>query len=256
MGLMRPVASDLQEKAHGTRRMSIRPGHAGPVMIDVVGKVLCGNHSPAQMLHRSPDLRLQPCGTSVARGDRTTKRAIGQLRAAKHRFERFHTPSGRTVHIVDLIHKAKTFVACASRRLVATMAMAAMAMVATSCRDAQATHVLEWRGRICQTPRHIFVVWNVSGCCGRGVCLVALMRFGSTKCRVRVLVRAHLLVPPADQPLVRREAGLPNVGLLRQTSQQYQPFWVAFDQFGGCVSPKFGWFPPNLGSVRPKWGQD
>ncbi len=85
------------------RRILSRPWHADEHVREVVSNTATGRQSPAQILQHSSDLRAE--FKRICREHRPLLTEQTNLRAAKHRFEMFQKPLGRTIRLFDCIHK-------------------------------------------------------------------------------------------------------------------------------------------------------
>eukprot|EP00959_Pyramimonas_sp_CCMP1952_P100511 2102691-Pyramimonas_sp.AAC.1 len=104
---------------------------------DIVTRTATGSSSPAQMLQHSTDLRND--FKQIFKEHRPDGVQIGNLRAAKHRFESFQKPLGRTIRLFDLLHRL-------------------MVQVANAKRDKQGNRAMEWLTWVSESPRHILLV--------------------------------------------------------------------------------------------------
>jgi hypothetical protein len=94
----------IRDKAHGSRRLMSRPWHADKMLNSVLRHFALSKTSPAQMIQHSPDLRAELKRICRMRMP-SNSREQGNLRAAKHRFESFQKPLGRTIRLYDCIHE-------------------------------------------------------------------------------------------------------------------------------------------------------
>ena len=90
----------LRDKAHGARRLASRPFAAIEPIKDVVMRCAHGRGSPAQMIHWSPELRLEWRNLVMRHG---MGHRVMNLRAAKHRYESFSKPLGRLSMLLNVM---------------------------------------------------------------------------------------------------------------------------------------------------------
>ncbi len=103
---------------------------------DVVSKLAMGSGSPAQMVQHSPDLRNMLKAICAER--RPHDKLLASLRAAKHRFESFQKPLGRSIRLFDCLHIL-------------------MVDIANCRRDKQGDRAMEWLAWVTATPRHLLL---------------------------------------------------------------------------------------------------
>lgn len=90
-------------------RITSRPWFSDKYCQEVVNMMARGRDSPAQMLHHSHDLRCM--FKEICSELQPNQRALTNLRAAKHRFESFQKPLGRTVRLFSCVHSLMVKVA-------------------------------------------------------------------------------------------------------------------------------------------------
>lgn len=101
----------IRDRAHGARRLASRPFAAVPELSRVSGEFFRCRGSPAQLVQRSPELRLV-FRKLVAK--HCMVQGVTNLRAAKHRYESWARPSGRCCILIVAIMKFA--VSCLSMR--------------------------------------------------------------------------------------------------------------------------------------------
>ena len=92
-------------------RILSRPWHADHFLKDIVEHAAYGRGSPAQMIQHSVDLRAEM--QRLSKELRPNVKGQNNLRAAKHRFESFQKPLGRTIRNFRIIHALMVGVALA-----------------------------------------------------------------------------------------------------------------------------------------------
>ena len=105
-------------------------------MFTVMSRMALGKSSPAQMVHHSPDLRAELRRICHERRGNTLE--TGNLRAAKHRFESYQKPLGRSIRLFDSIHQL-------------------MVQLAVGTNNVQKKRARQWLEWIAETPRHILL---------------------------------------------------------------------------------------------------
>ena len=90
--------SPVRDAAHSCRRFLSRPWGVDVVLRECVTNFARGSASPARMIQNSPDLQVR-FKEYVRKYRPELKQPVGNLRAAKHRFETFQKPLGRTIYL-------------------------------------------------------------------------------------------------------------------------------------------------------------
>jgi hypothetical protein len=111
-----------------------------------------GPQSPAQLIHRSPDLRAD-FGKILKTMEPDNKKYVSNLRAAKHRFESLQKPLGRTIKYFSAVHALMLRVAC----------------VRTSRPQQSAKQWLEF---VAETPRNVLMCALLADAADEGMLLV------------------------------------------------------------------------------------
>ena len=106
-------------------------------MKDILGRMARGKGSPAQMLRHSQELRDIFAGICNNMGP-NNQTQVTNLRAAKHRFESYQRPLGRTIRLLPCIHSL-------------------MLQVAVERADTSGATAREWLEWLAATPRHILL---------------------------------------------------------------------------------------------------
>ena len=109
----------LRDKAHASRRILSRPWKADSYLTEVMDMIASGPDCPAQMIQRSEDIKSQFLLILEAH-DPSNK--TQNLRAAKHRFESFQKPLGRTIRLFLPIHALMVRLAVRGRETLAKRA--------------------------------------------------------------------------------------------------------------------------------------
>ena len=109
----------LRDKAHASRRILSRPWKADSYLTEVMDMIASGPDCPAQMIQRSEDIKSQFLLILEAH-DPSNK--TQNLRAAKHRFESFQKPLGRTIRLFLPIHELMVRLAVRGRETLAKRA--------------------------------------------------------------------------------------------------------------------------------------
>ena len=114
-GVMAPLTPNckllVRDKAHGGRRLASRPFAAIPVLNENVRRFGHARSSPGQLIHWSPELRIL-WAKMVKRWGFAPK--VLNLRAAKHRYESFAKPTGRSA--LNIVALFNFLLACLTRR--------------------------------------------------------------------------------------------------------------------------------------------
>ena len=122
------------EHAHLPPRILSRPWSKDDFLKSVVSKMAHGRGSPAQIIQWSPTIRQQ---FSELLNERAGERRLGNLRAAKHRFESLQKPLGRSIRLLPCLHAM----------------MVRLAVQRTDTVGSRAREWLEWLA----TPRHVLM---------------------------------------------------------------------------------------------------